>query len=218
MVASEGQQFPELLKTIRKNVNPDATGDAIAKMRETQNGKLLIEINGGADSAETVRAEITRSMGPNTSVRLLEDKSPVEILDLDAETTKEEVSDALTKHGGGGAARVVSLRKCYGRSQTAVVLLPPAVATRLCESGRMRVGLIYARVKHTVMRERCFKCLNFNHFARECVGQDRTGQCWKCGEKGHRASNCVASMEKTSAFREVLMAEAHVGKPTAQLQ
>lgn len=31
VVANEGQQFPELLKTIRKNVDPDVTGDAIMK-------------------------------------------------------------------------------------------------------------------------------------------------------------------------------------------
>lgn len=177
VVANEGQQFPELLKTIRKNVNPDVTGDAIMKMRETQNGKLLIEINGGAGPTETVRAEVARSMGPKASVRVLEDKSPVEILDLDAETTTHEVTEALAGHDGGAEARVVSLRKAYGRSQTAVILLPSAAAARLCKAGRMRVGLVYARVRHTELKQRCFKCLNFNHMARECVGRDRTGQC-----------------------------------------
>lgn len=157
-------------------------------------------------------------MGPNASVRVLEDKSPVEILDLDAETTTQEVADALTRYDGGVEARVVSLRKAYGGSQTAVVLLPPAMAARLCKAGRIRVGLVYARVRHTEPRQRCLKCLNFNHMARECVGQDRTGLCWKCGEEGHRASNCGANTGKISVFREVLRVEAQMGKPAAQPQ
>lgn len=177
VVANEGQQFPELLKTIRKNVDPEVTGDAIMKMRETQNGKLLIEINGGSGPTEAVRAEVARSMGPKASVRVLEDKSPIEILDIDAETTTQEVADALVRHDGGTEARVVSLRKAYGGSQTAVILLPSAVAARLCKAGRIRVGLVYARVRHTELKQRGFKCLNFNHMARECGGRDRTGHC-----------------------------------------
>lgn len=218
VVANDGQQFPELLKAIRRNVDPDVTGDAIRKMRETQNGKLLIEVNGGTGPAETVRAEVARSMGPNASVRILEDKSPVEILDLDAETTTQEVEDALTRQEGGTEARVVSLRKAYGGSQTAVVLLPPATAARLCNAGRMRVGLVYARVRHAELKQRCYKCLNFDHMARECVGQDRSGQCWKCGEEGHRAADCGADAKRIVAFREVLTAEAQTGKTVAKPQ
>lgn len=118
IVTDKNEQFPELLKTMRKKVDPSVTGTSTSKMRQTKAGGLLIEINGSADSAETVRAEIARSLGSTSLVRLAENSAPVEILDLDGMTTKEEVIEILMEQCGSHGPKLVSLRNTYGGAQT----------------------------------------------------------------------------------------------------
>lgn len=124
MVSRGAEEFPELLRTVRSSVNPAVTGDSIAKMRRSQQGNLLIEINGGAEAAERVRQEISRSLGPDIRMRRMGDDSTVEVLDLDELTTKEEVLASIAQTAEGCAARLVSLRQVYGNAQTAVVVVP----------------------------------------------------------------------------------------------
>lgn len=78
-VSMAGEEFPELLKTVKRNVDPQVTGDSITKMRRTQKGELLIEVRGGADSANKIRAEVARSLGAAAKIRRLESTSPIEI-------------------------------------------------------------------------------------------------------------------------------------------
>lgn len=204
VVSKGGEEFPELLKTIRRTVDPKVTGNAITKMRRTGKNELLIEINGGTDSAENVRAEVERSLGSDAKVRKLEETSPVEIRDLDEETTKEEILDAVNAYAGGSTARVVSMRKVFGGAQTALVVLPSTEAKRLCAEGRLRVGLVYARIRHTEIRERCYRCLSFGHWARSCGGVDRSACCFRCGAEGHFSRNCTATIEAAAAFKATL--------------
>lgn len=174
------------------------------RMRQTGKNELLIEINGGTDSADSVRAEVERSLGSDAKVRKLEESSPVEIRDLDEETSKDEILDAVNTYTGGNVARVVNMRKAFGGAQTALVVLPSVEAKRLCEEGRLRVGLVYARVRPTEIRERCYKCLSFGHWARSCSGVDRSACCFRCGAEGHFSRNFTATMEAATTFRAVL--------------
>lgn len=108
------EQFPELPKTIRQKMDPGVTETAISKMRQTRIGSLLIEISGGADSADTVKAKVKMSLEPNFSVRLTEDSLPVEVQDLDGITTRKEVLEAIVELGDSRGAKLVSLSKSYG--------------------------------------------------------------------------------------------------------
>lgn len=70
LVSRKDEKFPEFLRTLKHNVDPEATGNSIAKMRRTGKGDLMIEINGGADSAKTVRSKVLRSLGPEAYISL----------------------------------------------------------------------------------------------------------------------------------------------------
>lgn len=78
-VSNGDVQFPELLKTVRCNVDPEITRNSIARMRKTIKKQVLVEINVGAEAAELVKNELERSVGPSAKVRRLEDMSSVEI-------------------------------------------------------------------------------------------------------------------------------------------
>lgn len=216
IVTKKDEQFPELLRTLRSKVNPAVTGTAISKMRQTKNGNLLIEINGGADSAKIVMKEVERSIGSSDRVRMTEDLAAVEVRDLDEVTTKEEVLDAFMALDGTFGAKIINLRKVYGGAQTAIVLLPRQAARRLCADGRIRIGLVYARVRPTEPLNRCFRCLAPGHMSRTCTGVDRSAYCWRCGELGHRSSGCMATAQAANAFRDMLSAGMNDVAPIVQ--
>lgn len=207
-VAMNDKDFPELLKTVKRNVVPTVIGDSITKMRRTHRGELLIEVRGGTDSAEKIRDELARTLGTDARVRKLESTSPVEICDLDEVTTKEEVLGTITSFLGFEGARVVSIRKAYGGSQTAVVVLPSGMAGKLCTAGRLRVGLISARVRPTELRLRCFRCFAFGHTMQECTGTDCGTCCWRCGGEGHLSRDCKATRNEAEAFGAIFSSPA----------
>lgn len=213
-VKMDGEEFPALLKTVRQKVDPGVTGDSIAKLRRTMAGDLLIEINGGTSAAEVMRAEVQRSLGPAARVRKLEEKAPVEIRDIDTEATKEEVLEAVASLDQD--ARLVSLRLAYGGAQTAVVALSSTAARRLCSVGRLRVGLVFARVRSVELPDRCYKCLAFGHTRRNCGGIERGDCCWRCGGEGHKARDCGADSEAAAAFQAVLADSARQHKTVVE--
>lgn len=132
------------------------------------------------------------------------DEAPIEIRNLDEETTGKEVLAAVSALLEANTVRLVSLRIAYGDTRTAVVVVPTVVARRICAVGRLRVGLVYARVRHTELSTRCLHCLVIGHLARKCNGADRSGKCWSCGLDGHFGRNCTASPEEVAAFKQSL--------------
>lgn len=174
-------------KTVRQRIYPNDTGNFISRLREARNEGLLIEIRGGAETTDVVRGVVERSLGSGATVTKLKDSATVELRDLDAMTTPEEVLEALSGEAGSESPKLVSIRKAYGGSQTAVVRMPISAANAICAGGRIRVGLVYAQVRHTIVPTRCFRCLFFGHLVRDCKGMDRSGSCWKCGLEGHFA-------------------------------
>lgn len=105
---------------------------------------------------------------------------------------------------GNVGAKLVSLRRSFGDSQTAVLMLQSAFAKRLCMLGRLRVGLVYARVRPTELPQRCFKCLAFGHVLRDCLGTDRSNCCRRCGGVGHLRQGCTANQGQAKTFRTSL--------------
>lgn len=161
---------------------------------------MLIELSGDAETMEAVRVEVQRSLGSGITVKKVENMAPIEIRDLDAETTKEELAETISSE-----YRVVSLRKAFGGTQTAIVVVPNEVAKRLCGSARLRVGLVYARVRPTELQVRCFRCLGLGHVARACSGVNRSSCCLKCSNSGHFSRECAAEPEKIASFRRTIL-------------
>lgn len=100
--------------------------------------------------------------------------------------------------------KLVSLRNTYGESKTAVLLIPSALAKRLCGLGRLQVGLVYTRVRLVDLPPPCFRCLAFGHTVKDCCGVDRNKCCWRCGELSHLRRDCTASEELAKNFAVTL--------------
>lgn len=71
------------------------------------------------------------SFGPSAKVRMAETSSAIEVIDLDDMATKKEIANSVLAIEDLSDAKVISLRKAYGGTQTAIVLLNAQAAKRL---------------------------------------------------------------------------------------
>lgn len=69
---------------------------------------------------------MAESAGQDVNVRLLGQKTMIEIRDIDAWTDKEDISDCIARETpiAKENINIVNLRASYGGTQTALVLLP----------------------------------------------------------------------------------------------
>lgn len=89
-------------------------------------------------------------------------------------------------------------------------IVPDAAAQKLLRVGRLRVGLIYTRVRKGVKRRRCFKCLAFGHESGQCRdGPDRRNCCKRCGKTGNKAAGCSGTIEESRSFQKQLDKESN---------
>lgn len=198
--------FPELIKKIRSGVNSEVIGEHVVGMRKTKPGRLLLEVKGDSGEVEAVRAEVLKSTGGVNVVRTLEQRTMLEVRDLDEWTDEEEVAKAVAAATGASrdTVKVISLRKAYESSQISLVLAPTALCRNVVSHGRLRVGLVNCRIRQGEQKTRCFRCLSFGHMAGQCQGPDRGQCCRRCGVSGHKAAHCGATNAAAKEFAEQL--------------
>lgn len=73
----------------------------------------------------------------------------------------------------------------------ATVEVPEYVGLQILKKGRLRVGLVYCRVKlETPKVTRGFYCYGYDHRVVECTRLSRRENCMTCGGQGHQAKGC----------------------------
>jgi len=137
-------------------------GNGITSMKKAKNGGILIEVRSDEAAVEAIRSEVAKSAGQDVSVRLLGQKTMLEIRDIDAWTGKEDIAECIARETpiSKENINIVNLRASYGGTQTALVLLPTRQARDVVEKGRLKISVVSCRVRQADRRSvRCFRCL-----------------------------------------------------------
>jgi len=194
-VSASGKSYAEILQAMKDTVKPDEMNIDILSIKKGSNNEMLIRTKRGADSVSMI--EQAMSKVPDVKVRSKDRSAVLHIIDLDGQTTSEEIIDAFKRHVGDSCdIRVSSLRPAYGETQRATVILPEPVAVKLVSLGRIRVGYVSCKVLRRKTDDRCYKCWESGHQASSCTGPDRRNQCFSCSGVGHKKVDCPTKGQK----------------------
>jgi len=154
--------FPALAKKIKTGMDKKTVGDNITGIRKTRNGGLLIEVRGDQATVDIVKEEASRAAGGDAAIRVVQQRTMVEIRDIDAWSDRGDVKDSIHHETSipEDSIKIVSLRTAFGGSQTALVLLPTANAKAIIADGRIKISVVNCRVRLVEKkRTRCYRCL-----------------------------------------------------------
>lgn len=195
--AKEGSTYADILRTLKSDPDLQDLGSNVSKIRKNAAGNLVLVLQRKAgEKAGELQSAVAGKLASKAEVLRKTEHMAIELRDLDELTEATDVLQAISAHldntTEAGETAVKSLRKAYGGTQTAVVVLPADKARSLLEVGSVKVGWVISRVRAKVLPLRCFKCLGFGHTAKTCSGPDRSKACFRCGLEGHTSRNCAA--------------------------
>ncbi|XP_033231714.1 uncharacterized protein LOC117182718 [Belonocnema kinseyi] len=188
-----GKKYADVLKEVQANVKPDDHGVSVKSIRQTRTGDVLIELKAKKEDRERFGTALSGALGDSGGVRHLVPRAKIVLYDLVETTEVVDVEEALRAVLGEriGAPPKINLTKRNNRGCVlAFVELDAVPARKLEVTGRLKIGWLYCRVKAHNAVIRCYRCHNPGHIARECTGEDCSGNCHRCGLEGHKAAQC----------------------------
>lgn len=187
------QTFADILKAVRE-VDVDKTGAHITSIAESRGGEVLIKVARGESKRSDLEAVIRDTLGDRATVRGLVSYADLDIVGLDGVTTDTEIADALKKAAGlqinDSSVRVKSVRPAPNGTRRATASMKRVDAPEIIKAGKIRIGLVWAKVRLCEKIPRCFNCLGFGHIRSKCTGMDRRDACSLCTSTDHRAAEC----------------------------
>lgn len=195
IIKTKGElSYADILRKFKADSNLKEVGEAVAKIRRTQKGELLLQLKEKGEQTDKIKGAMIESLGDQAELRSTERKTTVVCKDMDEVTTKSDICDAIRTLLGEAdltEENVVSLRRAYGNTQTAIISMPTVDAEKLLMAGKVRIGWVNCRIRKQERPVQCFRCLEFDHLARNCKSKiDRSKMCRKCGTDGHNAKDC----------------------------
>ncbi|XP_036347233.1 uncharacterized protein LOC118756584 [Rhagoletis pomonella] len=204
--SSSGGSYVDILKTVKSDPQLKHVGEVITKVRKTASGDLLLQLTKPTDShTQDIQRGVKTALGEKASVQALTSVTAIEIRDLDATTSKEELCTALEKKFDGiqfSEESLKSLRSAYSGSKTATLLLPAPIANKLLAVRKVRVGWVIGRIREKTQPVKCSKCLEFGHLAWNYKSTfDVKNACFNCGEPNLEAVECKKEAKCTICSR-----------------
>ncbi|EDW35118.1 GL15643 [Drosophila persimilis] len=133
VITTKGEKtYAEILRMVRTDETLRGLGDAVVRIRRTQKGELLLQLNMSGEETETFKSLVANTLKEHAEVRSLSHRVTVECKDLDEIPTTEDICEALRSQVELAelSADDIQLRKAYGGTQTATIRLPAESAQK----------------------------------------------------------------------------------------
>ncbi|KAI4459448.1 zinc finger cchc-type superfamily [Holotrichia oblita] len=205
IIKAGGKKYADILRSVKSSINIDEAGIKVKAIKRTTKGDVMVEIQGGMDKAVALRQEIIKK-NEDALVEIKNKSGIIYVSGIDGDVDSSELMHAIKDCVGGAAQlhdiEVLSLRPTQYGSQNATVALKKEWARELCKKETIRIGWTPCRIRQRFNIVRCYRCLEFGHYKKECQGEDRKETCLKCGKAGHRAKECKEESYCTTCKRK----------------
>lgn len=194
--------YAEITKKLKSGMDLDTLGMKVTAVKFTRNGAVSMMVGVGTEGelqAEKLKAAVEAVLGPDTGVRLRSNTIRLEVHGISASNDHQEIQEEMAREGVLPPQLVIKwMRLTYDGNLMASVEVPEPAAMKLLQKGRLRVGLVYCRVKLQPKKlTRCYHCHAYGHSAARCARTSRRDCCLTCGGQKHIAKdfgalpNCV---------------------------
>ncbi|XP_043062723.1 uncharacterized protein LOC122319463 [Drosophila yakuba] len=187
--------YTDMLRKLKADPCLSELGSHVKKVRRTQQGELLLEVEGkAAASMPEYSGAIEESLREMAAVCTGARRMALTCSGMDEATTAMELYSCMASQFEGillNPEDVRGLRKMRDGTEVATVTLSVNDAIGVLNKGSVNVGWSRCPIIQGTRPIRCYKCLGYGHRALNCKEPDRSDCCLRCGEQGHKAKGCV---------------------------
>ncbi|XP_050500825.1 uncharacterized protein LOC126880806 [Diabrotica virgifera virgifera] len=118
------------------------------------------------------------------------------LIDIDETVSEDEVREAITKELNiEGTSRIdMTIKLAQKTNQRgykfAFVTMEHDAVDLITKKKRIGEGWNRCRIRELDLLDRCRKCFQIGHIAKECQRKGSQDRCHRCGEEGHKRGQC----------------------------
>lgn len=189
----------EVRDTVRDDPAHKNLEEHIGMGKRTRAALLRIELSRSADST-LVLQEVQEIIGGSGVARVVTEMTELLVTHIDPLAEEQELKAALKEELQVNAGvTAVSMWQLFDGMKRARLRLPTKAAKQLAGRKLRLCGCISSIMEAmpvSVDRQRCYRCLERGHLARDCQSPvDRQQACIRCGADGHYAKSCTSEIK-----------------------
>lgn len=174
----------------------DPTASSIKEIKTLSNGSVLIRCKTN-EAVEVIEKQVKEKEGENYSMRETTGgaKMKVKLVGMARKYSNEELTSLIQKQHLNGDDAYVRVVKVYADKNTqeesfnAIIDFDTKTAENVLNAKQISVAWDMCKVFSYVRIGRCFKCLGYNHLAKDCKNKIA---CSKCGGE-HKVDVCTSN-------------------------
>ncbi|CAG9771470.1 unnamed protein product [Ceutorhynchus assimilis] len=181
------QNSRDTKKEIRRKVNPD--GINISKFRQGSNGTVIIGTE-NIKHMDSLKNQLSKEMGADYEVVVPTKKRPkVKVVNINSSNVDvgdedENITDQLVKGNSlvqdeGFHMRIVKKTENKYKNVDLIIEMDSKTHSRILTQEKIKIGWSRARVFNHISILQCYKCMSYNHYAKDCNSDVVT--CSQCG-------------------------------------
>lgn len=194
----DNQSSSKTKEIFKEKVNP--IENKVSGIRKAAKGSIIIECTNKQQS-EKLKSSVAESLGEKYKVEIPKKRYPkFRLCGMSDKLTEEQIINYLIKQNeclkSESELKVIKtterIDKFKNKNYQAIIETNPESFQRIMQAEKVYVNWDSCKVFEYVNIVRCFKCLGFNHFSKECT---RDLACKFCAGK-HESSNCTSDVHK----------------------
>lgn len=188
------------VNTFKTNVKPSDLGQGISNIKETNNGKLIIQCE-NSEQREKIKMNLEKTIGKNYTLMVPDKYNPrIKIFNAEiSDTSNDQLIEniyLLNKLDEDYTFKIVKIitNQKFNKRCTIIAETDPNLFKKLINQGYLYVEWRKCYIRESFNIIRCFNCNAFGHMKTNCPKQNSV-VCYKCGGN-HRGSECTSSVLK----------------------